>query len=247
MRVYVAQTDALGDFLNCFPVLSGLQKTLGNYELVIKQRSRRFKGIREFLLYQDLFTNVFFEDEVTTPKETIVMNNWDYREESDNDIRPTETCRYENWLKDAYNLNFRVDDDVEIKFPNLNIDLKDTYYIGDRWLNPMTDERRTSNTLSHLNQFEFLDYNNDLLTNCYIIKKSSKPFITSLTGVAVLADLLNKETYVTWNQDDWQPQFRRGENITWDNGKDIDRIFKKHFYGNRKSKLIHIKDLENYI
>jgi len=111
----------------------------------------------------------------------------------------------------------------------------------------MTDERRASNTLSHLNQFEFLDYNNDLLTNCYIIKKSSKPFITSLTGVAVLADLLNKETYVTWNQDDWQPQFRRGENITWDNGKDIDRIFKKHFYGNRKSKLIHIKDLENYI
>jgi hypothetical protein len=70
-----------------------------------------------------------------------------------------------------------------------------------------------------------------------------KPFISSLTGISVLADLLNIEAYVIWKAEDWNPEFRSGDNINWDNGKDITKIFEKHFYLNRKMKLLHERDL----
>ena len=83
--------------------------------------------------------------------------------------------------------------------------------------------------------------------NSYIIKNSTKPLIASLSGVSVLADLLNKDGYVVWKAEDWNPEFRRGDNISWDNGKDINTIFEKHFYKNRKMKLVHEKDLKDLL
>ena len=84
-----------------------------------------------------------------------------------------------------------------------------------------------------LNGLVFLDYNNDLMTNAYIIKNSKKPFISTFTGISGIADLLNKEQIVLW-----------GEDIRdWDN-KPIEYSFEKHFYGNRKSKLMYLGDFE---
>jgi hypothetical protein len=60
----------------------------------------------------------------------------------------------------------------------------------------------------------------------------------------MIADLLNKECLVVWKAEDWKPEYRVGDNIQWDNGKDINKIFEKHFYLNRKAKLVHAKDLD---
>jgi hypothetical protein len=246
MKVYVCQTDALGDFLNCVTVLSGLNKSYGKYDLIIKSRAKRFKGLREFLLYQNLFSNVYFDDEVLIDSTTIMMGNWDYREEGNNPNRPSETNRYYNWLQDHYKMEFSIDDDFEATFPELDI-VTPECIVGDRWKNDMTDDRRKSNTLAHLENFSFLDYTQDVLTNCFLIKRSTKPLITNFTGVAVLADLLKKESYIVWKPEDWNSEFVVGDNITWDNGRDINKVFNKHFYLDRNCKLVHEKNLKDLL
>ena len=250
MKVYLNSTANLGDFVQALPVLSGLVKKLGKFHFIIRGEMVKFKGIKEFLMYQDLFTEVSFDSELFMYNiDCILLSSWT-REDKNDPNRPIETCRYENWLKDRYKIEFEVDDEFEIKVPELSTEVRDVYYVGDRWSGPNIDDRRETEVLSYIKNmgdFEFLDYDNDLLTNCYIIKKSKKPFITNFTGIGMIADLLNKESYVVWKAEDWKPEFRVGDDISWDNGKNIDKIFEKHFYLNRKCKLIHANKLNEIL
>lgn len=250
MIVYMSRTDSLGDFLSGLPVLKGLHDSYGKLILVIKHTNRKFKGMRELLQYQDLFSSVHFDDEVRFANNNFVdMHIPDqFRETSDSPIRPEEVCRFENSIRDKYDLKFEVDDNFEIKYPEINVDFDRNIHIaGDRWFESSIDRRRAVNILSHLKNVMFLDYNNDLLTNCYIIKNSNKPFIAGFTGCAVLGNLLNKEMYVVWKKEDFAPQYWQGENVIWDWGKDIEQTFKRHFYTNRNCKLIHDKDLHTVL
>jgi len=244
MNIYLNCTSNLGDFVQSLPVLSGIAKKYGLINFYILGKMRKFFGIKEFLMYQGIFNCVEYDDEevrVTPP--VLVMSSWT-REDKNDPNRPIETCRYENWMKDRYQLQFDVDDNFVIKYPKCNIEIKDTYYVGDRWNGPEMDERREVNVLSYLNNYEFLDYKkHDILTNCYIIKESKLPFITNFTGIGMIADLLKKECYVVWKAEDWKEEFRRGTDISWDNGKNINKIFEKHFYLNRQARLVHANDL----
>jgi hypothetical protein len=245
MRIYLSGTANLGDFLNGLPVMSGISKTYGKFELTIKKEMRKFKGIKEFLMYQDLFTDVSFDDEVFMYGDIIRMSSWPIREDKNNPDRPIETCRYENYMKDNYTMEFEVDDDFTVKTPEYDIDVKDSYYVGDRWAVGEIDTRRETHILSHLTNCEFIDFDRTMLENAYIIKNLTKPFITNFTGVGMLADLLNKELYCVWKAEDWKPEHRVGNDVSWDNGKNINQVFEKHFYLNRKAKLIHASKLES--
>lgn len=246
MKIYLNCTANLGDFLNAMPVLSGVSKKYGKFDFIIKGEMKKFKGLRQFLQYQDLFTSVEFDQDIFLYGDTVILSSWT-REDKNDPNRPIETCRYENWLKDNYKMDFEVDDDFQIKFPELNVPVNhEASYVGDRWSVGNIDDRRETHILAHL-KGEFIDFNNDMLTNAYIIKNSTKPFISNFTGVGIMADLLNKETYVVWKAEDWKPEFRVGDDINWDNGKNIDKVFEKHFYLNRKSKLIHASNLENIL
>jgi hypothetical protein len=244
MRIYLNGTANLGDFLNGLPVMSGISKEYGKYSLTIKKEMRKFKGLTEFLMYQDLFTDVMFDDEVFMYGDVMQMSSWPIREDKNNKDRPTETCRYENFMKDNFGLMFDVDDEFIIKTPEYNVEVKDTYYVGDRWAVGEIDTRRKTHILSHLTDCEFIDYNNDMLMNAYIIRNLKKPFITNLTGVGMMADLLNKELWCVWKAEDWNPEFRVGEDVSWDNGKNSKQVFEKHFYMNRKGRLVHANELE---
>jgi len=59
MKIYVTGTANLGDFLNSMPVLSGVSKSYGKYSLIIKGSMKKFKGIKEFLMYQDYLFEKF--------------------------------------------------------------------------------------------------------------------------------------------------------------------------------------------
>lgn len=232
MKLYLNCTANLGDFLNVMPVLSGLSKSHGKLEFTIRGDMRKFKGIREFLLYQDIFSDVNFDDEVFLYGDVKSISSWT-REDKNNETRPIETCRYENWMRDNYRIDFQVDDDFILKVEDLKLPLKDTYYAGDRWSGPNIDGRRKSWTLAHLDGLEFIDYNNSLMENAYIIKNCKSPFVSTFTGISGLADLLNKEQLILW-----------GEDIrNWDN-KPITYSFEKHFYGNRNSRLMYLGDFE---
>ena len=64
MKIYLSGTANLGDFLNAMPVLAGVSKDVAKFDLIIKKEMRKFNGIKEFLMYQDLFTDVSFDDEL---------------------------------------------------------------------------------------------------------------------------------------------------------------------------------------
>ena len=245
MRIYLNGTANLGDFLNGLPVMSGISKAYGKYELTIKKEMKKFKGFKEFLMFQDLFTDVNFDDEVFMYGDIITMSSWPIREDKNDPNRPIETCRYENFMKDNYGMEFEVDDKFIALTPEYDIEVKDKYYVGDRWAVGEIDARRETHILSHLINCEFIDFDRPMLENAYIIKNLTKPFITNFTGVGMLADLLNKELYCVWKAEDWKPEFRVGNDVSWDNGKNIDQVFEKHFYLNRKAKLIHASKLES--
>jgi len=247
MKIFVSGTSNLGDFLNAMPVLSGVSKDVAKFDLVIKSEMRKFNGLKEFLLFQDLFTDVSFDDELFIYGDVINLSSWPIREDKEDPNRPTETCRYENWLNDKYRMLFKVDDDFVPLTPEYDIEIKDAYYVGDRWAVGNIDDRRETHILSHLKDCEFIDFNRPMLENAYIIKNLKKPFITNFTGVGMLADLCNVPLYCVWKAEDWKPEFRVGDDVSWDNGKNINQIFEKHFYLNRKAKLVHANELQSLL
>ena len=119
MKIYLNGTANLGDFLNGLPVMSGISKAYGKFELVVKKEMKKFKGLKEFLMYQDLFTEVNFDDELFLYGDIITMSSWPIREDKGDPYRPTETCRYENFMKDRYKMDLRdlvvVPDDYSIE------------------------------------------------------------------------------------------------------------------------------------
>ncbi len=243
MNIYLSGTANLGDFLNGLPVMSGISKMYGKYNLIIKHEMKKFNGLKEFLMYQDLFNSVEFDEDIFFSGATH-MSSWPIREDKNDPNRPIETCRYENFMKDNYHMKFQVDDDFIVKTPEYDIEIKDAYYVGDRWNIGNIDDRRETHILSHLKDCEFIDFNRPMLENAYIIKNLKKPFITNFTGVGMLADLCNVPLYCVWKAEDWKPEFRRGDDVSWDDGKNINKVFEKHFYLNRKAKLVHAKDLQ---
>jgi hypothetical protein len=248
LLLYVDREDSLGDFLNTYPVLSGLYNSYGKYNLVIKSALRRFNGIRELLMYQGIFENVAFDDELTMFTNVIILHKDDCDlSGKTNEHQPTDVYKYGAMLKKYYGIHIQIDDNVTLNCPNYDIEIVDNYYVGDRWSHPHRDYRRGSNIMSHLDKFVFMDYSRTLLENCYILKNLKRPFITNLTGIAVLADLLYTDTLVVWKEEDWNPEFRQNGNIVWDDAKDINDIFKRHFYTDRNCKFIHNSELDDLL
>ena len=233
MKIYLNSTANLGDFLNAMPVLSGIYKSNGKFDFVLRGEMKKFNGIKEFLMYQDLFSSVEFDNDVFLYGGVIGLSSWT-REDRSNNHRPIETCRYENYLRDSFpKLEFEVDDKFILKVEDLGFDVGTGIYGGDRWNGPNIDGRRSSWTLAHLPNITFLDYNDTMMKNAYIIKNCTNPFISTFTGISGIADLLNKDQLVLW-----------GEDIrNWDN-KPIEYSFQKHYYGNRNSKLLYLGDFE---
>ena len=244
MKIKLQGTANLGDFLNAMPVLSGISKSYGQFDLIIRHEMKKFKGLKEFLLFQDLFSSVEFDDDVIVIGDIKQMSSWPIREDKGDFNRPTETCRYENFMKDIYKMEFEVDDNFVVLTPEYDIEVKDAYYVGDRWAVGDIDARRETHVLSHLTDCEFIDFNRPMLENAYIIKNLKKPFITNFTGVGMLADLCNVPLYCVWKAEDWKEEHRVGDDVSWDGGKNINQVFEKHFYLNRKGKLVHAKDLQ---
>lgn len=240
MNIYLNCTANLGDFLNAMPVLSGLSKDY-QLNLVVRHETKKFKDFLEFLFYQNIFNDVDYDINVRSITDCIQLSSWARMDQTD-PHRPIETCRYENWLRDRYtDISFQVDDAFELAVPELEIDsYDDKYIVGDRWgstEDKTVDTRRYSNIIRDystldVSKLHFLNYKESIFSNAAIIKKNPNKFITTFTGIGILADLLNKPSYVCW-YDDMK---------NWDNNT-VDFDWRRHYYTNRHTKLIYVKDL----
>lgn len=228
-------TANLGDFCNCLPVLSGIYKKYGKISLIIQNDMRKFSGIKEFLLVQELFDIVAFVDEVEqVSSEVLPFNSW-VPEIRLNDIRPIETCRYELLFKTRYNLEFDTDDNFILNVPyDTSVEYTDLLIVGDRCATTTADKRRKCGLLEVSGKFNgclFLDYTKPILYNLNLIKKSNHTFVTTVTGISVLVDLMNIKQDIYYDD----------EMITWDSRNSINDTFDRHFYKNRKSTMKYLK------
>ena len=238
MKLRINCTANLGDFCNALPVISGLSKYKNEkIDLIIRSEMRKFNGLKEFLSYQPMFSSIEFDDELFTYGTIMELSSWTRMDQNNKD-RPIETCRYENWAKDLYRIDFEVDDQFEILVDDTEVDcFKDRTIVGDRWNHQTIDTRRKTNVVEHGASLDpakvyYLDYSKPIMHNLNIIKQNPNPFVTTFTGIGIIADLMNKETIVCWDED------RR----IWD-GHPVEFDFRRHYYGNRKSSLVYVKDL----
>lgn len=239
IRVISPRVHNLGDFANCLPALSGFYKFTGEkLYFVICDRLQRFLGIKEFLLAQDMFYDIKFVHENTFTDNFVLIDEQDPEENTDH--IPIAAFKYANSIRKIHNVQFDIDDKFELNIPKLDIDyLEDSILVGDRWSSkdaPDVDTRRysymikDSGILSHKKTY-YLDYTKPLLYNCALIKYNPNPFVTTFSGIGILADMMYKNQYIVWGDDlhNW-------------NNKPIEHSFKLHYFMNRNSKLVYIKD-----
>jgi hypothetical protein len=237
MKINIDCTANLGDFANALPVISGISKYKNEkIHLIIRPEMRKFNGIKELLKYQPMIEDVDFSDDLLVFGDVMNLSSWTRMDQEDEN-RPVETCRYENWVNDNYRMLFEVDDKFELQVKDEPMEFTDLYIIGDRWNHPTIDTRRKTQVVKDgvnpdESKVHYLDYSKPIMENLNLIRYSYKPFITTFTGVGILADLMNKETIVCWDED----------MRMWD-GHPVEFDFKRHYYADRKSKLVHVKDV----
>jgi len=218
----------LGDFILSLPVLSGLFKQYGKLSLVLKSDNKvNVLGLKELLLYQDIFDNVLFDFEEKNLKGYHFFCSGLSKESSNTQFRPLETCKFENFFRNNYNFKFEVDDNFKLKVP-LEGKKEEKYICGDRW-HKANDRRRDVEILKKFSFLKFLDFDKPILENASLIKNSDKPFITTFTGIAVLANLMYKDTIIIYDNGvkNW-------------NGWTFEKTCQSAFYLNRNIKFIHI-------
>lgn len=228
----------LGDFSHCLPMLSGFVKKYGQVSFAICPRLKRFKGIKEMLMYQGLFNNVWFYGEEPLLQPYMVID--DTGSDEGNTGESLVSRRFYNFTK-QYNLDFEFDYDFTLQTPNIISCFESAYVVGDRWSPsdaPDVDDRRKSNLIKSSGMVDdletyYLDYEDGLLYNLSIIKQNPNPFITTFTGIGILADLMKKDTYILWDED-----------MRFWNGGTVEDDYRLHYWTNRNSKLVYIKDFK---
>lgn len=238
MKIYLNCTANLGDFLNGLPVISGLVKAYGKVDFIVKSELTKFNGIIEFLHYQDLFKSIILDTGTVPDKDTVLLSSWT-RYSKNAKHRPVETSRYENYIRDNYNFDFEVDDSFILKVPDIEIAKStDKIYLGDRW-DTKIDRRRPAYLLrdsDKFNQdvFQFIDYTRPIAYNAALILSNENMFISAVTGISVLADLLNKPQLILYDD----------QMITWDNRKSFSETYNRHFYSDRNTVALHIQEFK---
>ena len=238
IKVFLPMSGNVGDTLNVMPVLSGLYKTTGNQiHLVIVNKMKMFNGLVDFLQMQPCISAVNFLSDVCIDETYLRISlPYDYTKHPN---RPWETVRYDEDLRRRSRLQYDVDDAFEFVVPDIDTSvINDKFVVGDRMAHRDMDQRRKFNVLKSLGKLPidrcyFLDYNQPMAINAAYIKATTKPFITTFTGISVISDLLRKEAIVLWGED-----LRN-----WDN-KPIKHSFNKHFYRDRFSRLMYLGDFD---
>jgi len=239
ITVYSPRIHNLGDFAHCLPALSGLYKKKGEkISFGICDRLQRFNGIKDLLLLQEMFCEVFFVSERPAASNYYIID--DSGRDSSENINAMAAYRHLNFLNDNYGLDIEIDNKFILKVPFFwELDYQHTKSIvGDRWSPsdaPDVDDRRKSNLLKDSglfpeDKFFYLDFRDNLVYNCSLIKYNPNPLYTTFTGIGILSDLMNKETYILYDDDV----------AMWD-GKPIEYSFNLHYISDRKSKLRYLK------
>lgn len=240
-KVYSPTVLNFGDFLNAFPVLSGLANMAGEpLRLVVPGDFRKFNGFREFMEYQPCIGELVYRDEILNMDESsytlTCYSSEEFRDLTVRPNRPIETMRHERFIRYTYpNLIWEVDDEFTLTTWGTDY-ARDVTIVGDRWAQ-VSDTRRAWNILKDCGlfddetKFQFLDYSKPLIDNCALILSSNHPFIGTFTGSGMMADLVRQPNICLWDD----------SMVGW-NGADISYSYWKHYYSDRENTLMSIEE-----
>ena len=246
LKLWCPNVYNTGDLFNAMPVVSGLSKAFGDQvRFVVPDCFQQIFGFKEFMEFQPCIKELVFRCEVLNMDEssyivTTYTQN-DFRGLTERPIRPTETMRHQEFIRENYpNITWMVDDNFKFHVDDIAVpSTEGKYVIGDRW-SKVSDTRRAwnifrdSGLFDDESKFYFLDYETySLMDNACIINNSEKPFLGTFTGSGMLADLLGKENYCLYDDSMVDPPW---------NGMPIEFSYWKHHYANRPNKLFHLND-----
>lgn len=234
MKIFLPHSGNLGDTSAILPVLSGYYKDTGRrVSLIVRDKMKQFKGIKELYEAQDGIDRLYFESDGVEPNRSVCLS--DRRELIDH--RPSETQRYQISFNSLFGTS--CDDAFELKVPQkyLEMDLPDLskkLIVADRVQQEQSDTRRKFGLLTslQLDNAHYLDINDDIGYNLALIKSTVEPILGTFTGIAVLCDLMWKNQLLLYSQDLWR----------WDGTTDMKDLFRRHFYTNRKTEYQHFTD-----
>lgn len=239
MYVSIIDGEHLGDFFNIFPVVSGLGKMFNEkIDFTIPEKlNTKFPSLREFLEHQPMFNSVAFSNE--RAYQGIQIHAFRRKMEKPSHLTmPAETYRAQKNAELDNHLEITVDNDFEFVVPDLNLDWDTSKDLCGERSHHSRRNRRKEYFLRPTRNFVdclFLDYYNDTITtNAWKVKHCKGVFISTFTGISIMADLMKKNHVVAWDQESVDDC--RLESPLWT----VEKMFDRHYYRDRGAQLISL-------
>ena len=241
MKVSVIAGSHLGDFFNILPVISKIYKTWHEPIDFVMPRvfKEKFITLREFLEYQPMFNSVAFDDE--KPYHGLQIHG--YRRIID----PPEYVGYPDATWRAVvsiGIDHFIHIDPDNEFTLLSPEFEDEIdhskpLIGERSNHSPEASFRDVFYIKRSGKFDscnFLDYNDSISYNAWRIRRCTNIFISTFTGVSVMADLLRARHLVLADPSVYKqfPKFTAA----------CQGMLDRHYYRDRGSRIIDIEDFE---
>jgi hypothetical protein len=199
--------------------------------------NEKFPTLREFLEHQPMFNSVAFSNE--RDYQGIQIHAFRRKIEKPYDMSmPGETYRAQQNAELDNNIGIIVDNNFEFVVPELNLDWdisKDL--VGERSHHSRRHQRKEYflGPSGHFNNCLFLDYKDSILINAWKVKKCQGVFISTFTGISIMADLMKKNHVVAWDQESVDDCLLDGQNCT------VEKMFNRHYYEDRNAQLIALE------
>jgi hypothetical protein len=223
----------LGDYLGVIPCYFALHERLKEpFEILLPLDLKKYNGIVDLFKIQKFCSNCDFIDcgKNYLRFTTINVENYDY-----NCGIPKRTIAFRQGIEQVLGVELNLTNKKPIMFVPFKYRDNDKTYVGDRTLEAFKrDSRRKYNILKNsglfdLPNFEFLNYNKSVLSICTDILSSKNSFISTFTGVSVLAHFLGKDIDLYYDK----------EIEFWENNN-IQQTFSHHYYNDGSARLINI-------
>lgn len=237
MFVSIIAGSHLGDFFNILPVVGGVYK-MNNKEpidfVIPVEFNEKFPSLREFLLHQPMFKSVSFSNE--TQYQGLLIHGYRLKFDKPYPMAiPGETYRAKRNVETDYRIEIKVDEDFELIVPDLNLDFDTTKnLVGERSQHSRRHQRKEYflKPSGYFDDCLFLDYNDSMTVNAWKIKNCQGVFISTFTGISVMADLMKKRHVVAWDQESVDDCLLDGTSWT------VEKMYDRHYFRDRKGQLL---------
>ncbi len=241
-KYYHNRLSNVGDFVYCLFVFEYLNRKHSlTFDLRIPNNfERRIPGFCDLFRYQPYINSC---DYVKNEKNISDFTEFDL---SNNAYDTFYAQYFVNYFCETLGVECDYNKDFELHIPNLTNQEDLDFYsnkiiVGDRMSNAL-DRRRSHHLLRRSCRFEGSDYfyvneTFPFLVNCAIIKASKHPFHSTWTGISIIANMMNKELILYYDDqiEQWPKNtVVKGVHSSTDKVYNYNDMFHRHYLTERQ-------------